>query len=275
MNVAATIGEARALLAEMPRPLGFVPTMGAIHAGHLQLVATARAQCASVAVSLFVNPMQFGAEEDFDRYPRDDAGDRDTLAAAGVALLFAPERSEIYPPGFTTSIDVGAAGKNFEGALRPTHFAGVATVVAKLLNIVRPDTLYLGQKDAQQTAVLRTLVRDLDFPARVEIGPTVREADGLALSSRNAYLSPAERAAAPSLHTALQTALEALQAGEEKTRALERGRKALSPLARLEYLDVVHADTFAVLEALQPPAFIIGSARFGETRLLDNLAVRS
>lgn len=263
------------MCAGLARPLGFVPTMGALHAGHLQLVATARAQCASVAASVFVNPMQFGPDEDFDRYPRDYTADRDKLAVAGVALLFAPERSEVYPAGFTTSIDVGAAGTGFEGALRPTHFAGVVTVVAKLLNIVRPDVLYIGQKDAQQTAVLRTLVRDLNVPTRVEIVPTVREGDGLALSSRNVYLTQAERAAAPSLHTALQTALEALQAGEGKARALERGRKALSPVAQLEYLDVVHADTFAVLETLAPPAFIVGAARFGQTRLLDNLLVRS
>lgn len=273
MNVAATIGEARAMLAGLPRPLGFVPTMGALHAGHLQLVKSARAECASAAASVFVNPMQFGPAEDFDRYPRDYAGDRDALASAGAALLFAPERSEIYPAGFTTSIDVGAAGSGFEGAARPTHFAGVATVVAKLLNIVRPDVLYLGQKDAQQTAVLRRLVRDLDFESRVEIVATVRDPDGLALSSRNAYLNETERAAAPSLQVALRGILEALQSGESKERALERGRKALSPLAQLEYLDVVNADTFEVLETLRPPAFIIGAARFGRTRLLDNVWV--
>ena len=259
--------------AALARPLGFVPTMGAVHAGHLQLVATARAQCAGVAASVFVNPMQFGPNEDFDRYPRDFAADRDRLCAAGVELLFAPERSEVYPAGFTTSVNVGAAASGFEGALRPTHFAGVATILAKLLNIVRPDVLYLGQKDAQQTAVVRTLVRDLDFETRVELVATVREADGLALSSRNAYLSAAERAAAPSLHAALRAVLAALQAGESKARAFERGRKTLSPLAQLEYLEVVHADTFAVLEVLAPPAFIVAAARFGQTRLLDNLLV--
>ncbi|MDP9111229.1 MAG: pantoate--beta-alanine ligase [Candidatus Eremiobacteraeota bacterium] len=273
MNVAASIGEARAMLAELPRPLGFVPTMGALHAGHLKLVAAARSQCATVAASVFVNPMQFGPDEDFERYPRDFNGDRSKLAAAGVALLFAPERSEIYPAGFSTSIDVGAAGKGFEGDARPTHFTGVATVVAKLLNIMQPDVLFVGQKDAQQSAVLRRLVRDLDFPVRVEVVATERESDGLALSSRNAYLNQAERAAAPSLQAALRVTLDALESGESKTRAIDRGRKTLDPLAQFEYLDVVSADTFEPMERFKPPAFIIGAARFGETRLLDNLWV--
>lgn len=275
MNVAASIGEARARLAQLTRPLGFVPTMGALHAGHLRLVEAARAQCHSVAASVFVNPMQFGPGEDFERYPRDDAGDREKLAAAGVALLFAPEESAMYPAGFGTSVDVGAPGTGFEGSSRPTHFAGVATVVTKLLTIVAPDVLYVGQKDAQQTAVLRALVRDLDFQTRVEIVPTVRDPDGLALSSRNAYLTERERAAAPSLYAALQATLAAFHAGETKPRALERGRAFVSPEAQLEYLDVVNADTFAVLEELKPPAFIIGAARFGRTRLLDNLLVLS
>lgn len=273
MNVAASIGEARALLAELPRPLGFVPTMGALHAGHLKLVEAAKSQCVAVAASVFVNPMQFGPAEDFERYPRDYDGDRSKLAAAGVALVFAPERSEMYPAGFSTSIDVGAAGKGFEGAARPTHFAGVATVVTKLLNIVRPDVLYIGQKDAQQSAVLRRLVRDLDFAVRVEVVATVREPDGLALSSRNTYLDQSERAAAPSLQAALRATLDALRSGESKTRALECGRKVLDPLAQLEYLDVVSADTFEPMEGLEPPAFIVGAVRLGATRLIDNLWV--
>ncbi|HLI96127.1 MAG TPA: pantoate--beta-alanine ligase, partial [Candidatus Baltobacteraceae bacterium] len=161
MDVESAAQAARARLAALPRPLGFVPTMGALHSGHLQLVRAAVERCRSVAASVFVNPMQFAAGEDFDRYPRDYAGDREKLAAAGVDLLFAPQTETMYPSGFSTIVDVGDLGSAYEGAARPTHFRGVTTVVSKLLNIIRPDALFLGQKDAQQTAVLRKLVRDL------------------------------------------------------------------------------------------------------------------
>ncbi|MGZ3522466.1 MAG: pantoate--beta-alanine ligase [Vulcanimicrobiaceae bacterium] len=271
MIVATTPGEAREALRALPRPLAFVPTMGALHRGHLQLVESARAACASVVASVFVNPMQFGPGEDFERYPRDFEGDREKLEAAGVSVLFAPAPKEMYPAGFSTTIDVGAVGTNYEGAVRTTHFRGVATVVAKLLHIMQPDVLVLGQKDAQQTAVLRKLVRDLAFPTVVEIVPTVREADGLALSSRNVYLNPEERAAAPTLHAALEAMLGAMRDGAIAARARERALAVLSPIAKLDYLDIVHADTFEPIERLAPPAFIIGAARFGATRLLDNL----
>ncbi|HVS46200.1 MAG TPA: pantoate--beta-alanine ligase [Verrucomicrobiae bacterium] len=271
MKLTASIVQARELLAALPRPIGFVPTMGALHAGHLALVAAARAQNASVVASLFVNPLQFGAGEDLANYPRDFAGDRAQLARAGVDILFAPDDATMYPPDFSSIVDVGAIGTAYEGALRPSHFRGVTTVVAKLLNIVGPDTLYLGQKDAQQTAVLRTMIRDLGFPVAVEIVATQREADGLALSSRNAYLSPAQRAAAPSLHRALNALHEALLAGARKDDGLARAREALDPLATPDYFDVVDADTFAPLQTLRAPAFIVGAARLGTTRLLDNL----
>lgn len=247
--------------------------MGALHDGHLQLVRTARAQCTSVVVSVFVNPMQFGPNEDFEKYPRDLAADRRKLLEAGVDFIFSPDTQAMYPPGFSTVVEVGALGTVFEGAIRPEHFRGVTTVVSKLLHVVNADVLYLGQKDAQQTAVLRKMVRDLDFQTRVEIVPTVREADGLAMSSRNAYLSPEERAAAPSLHAALQQMLADLRAGSDVVRARERARTLLAKPGTWDYLDAVEMDTFAPLEQLRAPAFVIGAARFGSTRLIDNLMV--
>jgi pantoate--beta-alanine ligase len=273
MQVVSAVDAVRRGLAALARPLGFVPTMGALHAGHLRLVEAARTQCASVSSSVFVNPTQFGPLEDFERYPRDYDGDRAKLEAAGVDLLFAPGVEAMYPPGFSTTVDPGEIGARYEGAIRPTHFRGVTTVVSKLLNIVQPDVLFLGQKDAQQTAVLRKLVRDLDFNTRVEIVPTVRESDGLALSSRNVYLSAELRAAAPSLHRALKAMLEDLQEGKNAKAARERAWKMLDPLGTWDYLDLVDMNSFAPLSRLEPPAFVIGAARFGATRLLDNLMV--
>jgi pantoate--beta-alanine ligase len=271
MVAVTEIAALRRSLAERPRPRGFVPTMGALHAGHLSLVEAARRECATVVASLFVNPLQFAAGEDLDRYPRDPTGDAEKFARSGVDVLFAPEAAEMYPPGFVTAIDVGALGTRYEGAIRPTHFCGVATVVVKLLHIVEPDVLYLGQKDAQQTAVLRTVVRDLDLPVRVAIVPTVREDDGLAMSSRNVYLNDRERAAAPTLYRALTALRTALEAGMPKAQALAHARAQLDPLLREDYLDVVDELTFEPLESLRPPAFIIGAVRAGGTRLLDNL----
>ena len=271
MDVAVTVARARALFGALPRPLGFVPTMGALHAGHLELVRRARLQSASVGVSIFVNPLQFGPGEDLARYPRDADGDFAKLAGAGVEGVFAPQTETLYGSAFTTSVDVGPLGTAFEGAIRPGHFRGVTTVMTKLLNIVRPDELFLGQKDAQQAVVLRKLVSELDFPVDVRIVPTVREQDGLAMSSRNAYLDPQQRAQAPTLHRALQTVLDALQSGRSKTEAVAAGAAALSPAATLDYLDVVDADDFTPLESLRTPAFVIGAARFGATRLIDNL----
>lgn len=271
MELARTAGQARSLLAGRNRPLGFVPTMGALHRGHLALVDAAKRECAGVVASLFVNPLQFGPNEDLSKYPRDEAGDRALFEAHGVDVLFNPAAEEMYPPGFATAVDVGAIGGAFEGGVRPTHFRGVATVVSKLINIVRPDTLYLGQKDAQQTAVLRRMIRDLDIATHVVIVPTEREADGLAMSSRNVYLNPQERAAAPTLHHALQALRMAMQMGKSKSDAIAAAKTRLDPLAALDYLDVVDANTFEPIDTLSPPAFVIGAARFGTTRLIDNL----
>lgn len=273
MQVASSVAQALALFEVLPRPLGFVPTMGALHDGHLALVRAAREDSVAVAASVFVNPLQFAPGEDLDRYPRDFEGDRTKLAEAGVDVLFAPPPEAMYGPNFATFVDPGPVGSAYEGAARPTHFRGVATVVSKLLQLIRPSTLYLGQKDAQQTAVLRRVIEDLSFPVHVTIVPTVREPDGLAMSSRNAYLSPQERADAPSLHRALCLLRDLMDQGAEKGRALEQARAAIAPGARLAYLDVVDERTFEPLDDLRPPCFVIGAATFGSTRLLDNLRI--
>lgn len=244
--------------------------MGALHEGHLELVRRARAECASLVASVFINPLQFGENEDLATYPRDYDGDRAALDAAGVDVLFSPPAAEMYSADFSTSVNIGPMGSAYEGAVRSTHFAGVATVVLKLLHVVGPDTLYLGQKDAQQTAVLRKMIRDLDIPTRVTIVPTVREADGLARSSRNVYLSPGEREQAPSLHRALIAFRDAMRFGASKAEAKSVALDVLSKQAALDYLDVVDADSFVPLDALRAPAFVIAAARFGTTRLLDN-----
>jgi pantoate--beta-alanine ligase len=249
--------------------------MGALHAGHLALIERARASGGSVVASVFVNPLQFVEGEDFARYPRDLDADRQVLERAGVALVFAPERHAMYPPGFSTTVEPGPMGDAFEGALRPGHFRGVATVVVKLVQLAHPDALYLGQKDAQQCAVLRHVMRDLDVPVRVEIVGTVREPDGLALSSRNAYLDARERAAAPTLHASLVAMREALDRGASKRDAVTLARETLAPAATADYYDLVDAETFAPLERLAPDAFVIGAARFGSTRLIDNLWVHA
>ncbi|MBV9148749.1 MAG: pantoate--beta-alanine ligase [Candidatus Eremiobacteraeota bacterium] len=272
MEIERGVAEARAAAASLSRPLGFVPTMGALHAGHLALVSAARAECRAVAASLYVNPLQFGAGEDFERYPRDFERDRAQLAAAGADLLFAPD-SAAMPVAFS-AIDLGSIEDRFEGEWRPGHFRGVATVVAKLLDIMRPDVLYLGQKDAQQTAVVRRMVRDLKLGVEVRVVPTVRDADGLALSSRNAYLSSDERRAAPSLHAMLQRVRTSMESGIDKGSAIAEARPTLSAPGALDYLDVVDADSFEPIETLRAPAFIIAAARFGRTRLLDNLWIR-
>ena len=234
--------------------VGLVPTMGALHAGHRALLRRARAECDEVVMSLFVNPAQFGPDEDFDRYPRDEERDRAIAAEEGVDRVFAPTVAEMYPAGFSTAVTVGELGAVFEGIHRPGHFAGVATVVLKLCNLLRPDVAYFGQKDAQQLAVIRRMAADLDLGVEVRAVETVREDDGLALSSRNAYLSPEERRRAPSLHRALAARDPSLVEGD------------------VDYLAVVDADTFAEVEP-RAGALVIGAARFGPTRLIDNIRI--
>src|SRR5580700_2734221 len=275
METAVTVTRARGLFGASPRPLGFVPTMGALHAGHLELIRHARNRSESVGASIFVNPLQFGANEDLTTYPRDEDGDRAKLRDAGVDVLFIPDVATMYSADFTTSVDVGPLGSVLEGAQRPQHFRGVTTVIAKLLNIVQPDLLFLGQKDAQQAAVLHKMIGELNFPVEVEMVPTVREPDGLAMSSRNRYLDAAQRAQAPTLYRALVATREALQHGRSKREAIAAGAAALSSSATLDYLELVDAQSFEPLERLSLPAFIVGAARFGSTRLIDNLWIAS
>ena len=281
MNVTRGVAETGAALAGLPRPLGFVPTMGALHNGHLALVAAARASCATVVASLFVNPTQFGADEDLGSYPRDEARDLELFEQAGVGVVFAPAAAGLYPSGFATTVHVRGLTEHFEGAARPGHFGGVALVVTKLFNIVRPDTAFFGQKDAQQLAVVRRLARDLDLPVEIVVVPTVREPDGLALSSRNAYLTARERAVAPDLYRALLAGASAASrpgaTGRDAVAAatlLLLGRAGSSrPSFGIHYLVAVEADTFVPTDTLGPRTLLIAAARLGKTRLLDNISL--
>lgn len=271
MRVVRTPAEVRAELAGAAHPLGLVPTMGALHAGHLALIQRARAENAAVVATVFVNPLQFGPHEDFERYPRAFDDDIVQLRDAGVDLVYAPDVATMYPPDFATAVDPGPIGERYEGALRPGHFRGVATVCTKLFATVQPDRAYFGAKDAQQVAVLRRIVADLDLALELVVVPTVREADGLALSSRNAYLDPDQRAAAPKLHRALDAIVQAIARGErDAQRAVERGRAELGPPLREAYLDVVDPRTFVPEREVAEPALAIGSAWIGTTRLIDN-----
>ena len=257
--------------------MGLVPTMGFLHAGHLSLVRQARQECASVVVSIFVNPTQFGPREDFSAYPRDMARDQVLLAPEGVDVLWQPASEQMYPAGYQTWVTVEAVTRTLEGEMRPGHFRGVATVVAKLFNIVQPDKAYFGQKDAQQLAVIRQMVRDLDFPIEIVGCPTVREPDGLALSSRNTYLNPEERRAAGVLYRALSSAREAHKAGERdafKLRELMRSILAGEPLARPQYVSVAQPDTFEELALISDRALFLLAVSIGSTRLIDNLLVK-
>ncbi|MBV8973380.1 MAG: pantoate--beta-alanine ligase [Sphingomonadaceae bacterium] len=276
LPIVRTVADLRAAVATFrPARVALVPTMGALHAGHLALIAAARAAGAErVVASVFVNPAQFGPDEDFARYPRDEVADAAKLAAAGCDLLFAPAVSDVYPPGFATRIEVAGLTERFEGAVRPGHFAGVATVVTKLLIACAPDLAVFGEKDWQQLAVIRRLVVDLALPVEIVGAPIVRDADGLALSSRNAYLSADERARAVTLPRALAAAREALQAGVPVTTVLTtvRTRLVTAGFAEPDYVALVNAE-MQPLETLAGTARLIAAARIGGTRLLDNLTV--
>ena len=278
MKAIRTIEELRAELRaprRAGRTIGLVPTMGAFHAGHVSLMERARQETDVVVVSLFVNPTQFGAGEDLAAYPRDEARDAAIAREAGVDVLFAPASEEIYPDGFQTSVRVGALAEPLEGAQRPGHFDGVATVVTKLLNIVQPDAAFFGQKDAQQALIVRRVVRDLDIPTRVEVCPTVREPDGLAMSSRNAYLEPAERARAVALRRALDAAERAVAAGERDAAAVATAaRGAMAPYdVEPEYLALVASDTLAPVDRIDGEILVALAARVGRARLIDNTLI--
>jgi pantoate--beta-alanine ligase len=277
--VARTIAEARAALPELPRPLGLTPTMGALHEGHLSLVDAARTRCAAVAASLFVNPTQFGRGEDLETYPRDESRDLALFEERGVDVVFAPEADEMYPEGFATQVHVGGPlTEHFEAASRPSHFDGVAVIVAKLLGVVQPDVLILGQKDAQQLALARRLVRDLDLPVDVAAVPTLREPDGLAMSSRNAYLTPEQRAAAPDLYKALLAGAAAAESGEPADDVVAVTAMALLANPEdhvrldIEYIAVVDGGSFQqVHQTIGPHGVLIAAASLGSTRLIDNI----
>lgn len=278
MQTITSINSLRAALAaerRLGRNIGFVPTMGALHLGHRSLIDAARAGNDVVVVSVFVNPLQFGPAEDFARYPRDLGADALIADGAGTDYLFAPPVAEMYPAGsLATAVEVGPIGQAGEGHWRPGFFAGVATVCVKLFSIVGPDRAYFGQKDAQQLAVIRQVVADLNLPLTVVGCPTVREADGLALSSRNAYLDPEQRAAAPALSAALAAAAEAAAAGETSAAALEHlvaQRLAPDPALRLQYAQVFDPDTFAPVEHVGAAAILAAAAFVGATRLIDNV----
>ncbi len=274
MQILRNIAAARAALPSHAS-LGLVPTMGALHEGHLALVRAARARCATVVVTIFVNPLQFGPHEDLSRYPRPFERDCALLEAEGVDCVFAPCAEELTPAGEITFVDVPSIAARLEGASRPGHFRGVATVVSKLFHIVQPEFAFFGQKDAEQCAVLRRMVRELNFPVELVICPIVREPDGLAMSSRNVYLNAQERKQALVLHRAMQAMQAAFAAGERNSLALlyaGRAEFAREPNVQMDYLEVVNPDTFeSASEATG--ALIVVAAKVGNTRLLDNAAL--
>jgi pantoate--beta-alanine ligase len=274
--VASTIAETRARVAvarKAGRRVGFVPTMGALHAGHAALIRAARAECDYTVVSIFVNPTQFGPGEDYSRYPRTLDADRELSAAVGTDLIFAPTPEEMYPPDSHTLVEVMGVQDVLCGASRPGHFRGVATVVLKLFNIVQPDIAYFGQKDAQQAVVIRRMVKDLNVPVTIHVHPTVRESDGLAMSSRNRYLDPTRRMHATSLHRALKRVEELFARGERRASELEREMTAIltaTPGAQSDYARVVDAETLDSISQIDRPALAAVAVFFGGTRLIDN-----
>ncbi len=277
MLMLTTLQDLRQFRTALPGTFGLVPTMGALHAGHLSLVRRAKAECDHAGLSLFVNPTQFGPNEDFTQYPRTLAQDLRLLEPLGVDVVWAPPPEALYPPGYETWVTTETVSAPLEGARRPGHFRGVTTVVAKLFNAFTPDKAYFGQKDAQQAAVIRRMTQDLNFPVEVVICPILREPDGLAMSSRNRYLNPAERQAATVLYRALSAAQAAVERGETeaaKLRALMASVLAAEPLAREDYVSVAHPDTLAGLDHVADVALFSMAVRVGAARLIDNFVLR-
>jgi pantoate--beta-alanine ligase len=273
MKTLRTIAEARAWRGHVAGVLGVVPTMGYLHEGHLSLVRASRARDDATAATIFVNPTQFAPTEDLSRYPRDEARDLALLEAEGVAAVFMPSVEEMYPAGYGTYVEVEGLTQRLEGASRPAHFRGVTTVVAKLLNILQPDRAYFGQKDAQQLAVVRRMVGDLDLPVEIVGMPIVRDLDGLAMSSRNVYLAPEQRQAALVLSRSLDAVRAAFERGERdapRLRAMIEGAVRAEPLAELDYASVADAGTLDELDRIERPALVSLAVRFGGTRLIDN-----
>ncbi len=277
MKTVTTLEELHAAQRNLARPLGLVPTMGYLHQGHLSLAQAARSECANVAASIFVNPSQFGPNEDLTSYPRDLERDLKLLEQAGVDLVWTPTVEQMYPPGFQTWVTVEEISKPLEGAMRPGHFRGVTTVVAKLFNAVQPDKAYFGQKDAQQAAVIRQMVQDLSYNVQIVVCPIVREADGLAMSSRNVYLNPAERMAATVLYHSLSAAKQAYADGErqaEKLRQIVRQNIEAEPLAKLQYISCANSlNLREIQDEIQGQALLSMAVFFGKTRLIDNMLI--
>ena len=280
VQVAESVTDVRAAVSAARRTgqvIGFVPTMGALHAGHVSLIERARAECGFVAVSLFVNPTQFGPNEDFHRYPRPRERDLELCHNAGADLVFSPTVETMYPPGHRTFVEVGGLSDVFEGKIRPGHFRGVATIVTKLFLIVLADKAYFGQKDYQQQMLIRVMTRELNIPTEIVTCPTLRDPDGLAMSSRNAYLTPAERRAGLSLSQALQLAERLLAGGERDVLRVEAAMRSLieaTPGAVLDYAVIAHPETLSELTAAEPEMIALIAARFGTTRLIDNAILR-
>ena len=276
MRTVITLAELRSARQNLPGSVGLVPTMGYLHEGHLSLVRRARQECDRVIVSIFVNPTQFGPQEDLSRYPRDLERDLRLLEPLGTDLVWLPTAEIMYPPGFQTWVEVETITRPLEGAMRPGHFRGVATVVAKLFNAVQPEKAYFGQKDAQQAAVIRRMARDLDFTVEIVICPIVREPDGLAMSSRNVYLDPEQRKAATVLYRSLSAAKQAYQAGERDAEEIRETMKEVlrkEPLAEVQYVSCADYDTLEELETVSGRALLSLAVLIGKTRLIDNMVL--
>jgi len=273
MKIVETIQEMKQLRQELPEPVGFVPTMGYLHEGHLSLVKVAKTENASVVVSIFVNPTQFGPQEDLEKYPRDTQRDFTLLERENTDVIFMPSAADMYPAGYDSWVNVGTITKRLEGASRPGHFRGVSTVVTKLFNIVQPTKAYFGQKDAQQLAVIKKMAIDLNMNLEVVGLPTVREADGLAMSSRNTYLNPEERKAGLILYRALNQAKQLWSAGEKNADIIRQQMINLiqqEPLANIHYVSIANANTLEELDTVSTPALVSMAVNIGATRLIDN-----
>jgi pantoate--beta-alanine ligase len=258
------------------RVVGLVPTMGALHDGHLSLIERARQECSSVVASIFVNPTQFGPAEDFAKYPRAVQTDIEKLSSAGLRCVFVPEAGEIYPQNYATYVNVEGLSDRLEGRIRPGHFRGVSTIVLKLLQIVQPQFAYFGRKDAQQARVISQMATDLNLDVEIVVCPILREADGLAMSSRNAYLNAADRQAATALHRALQAAQQEVKKGTRDALELQSAMRRVldkEPRTKLDYAEIVDAQTFQPIAFMNRTSYVLLAARFGETRLLDNMLV--
>ncbi len=276
MKVIETVAEMKQARKQITDPFGFVPTMGYLHEGHIAGVKRAREDNPVVGASIFVNPAQFGPSEDFESYPRDTESDLAMLEQEKTDIVFMPSAAEIYPPGFDSWVEVGKITQRLEGASRPTHFRGVTTVVAKLFNIVQPSRAYFGQKDAQQVAVIRKMVKDLDMNLEIVTYPTVREPDGLAMSSRNSYLNPEERKAATVLYQALNLAKKLWERGEKDAEKIRREMTELirqQPLANIDYVSIADNETLEELDEVRTPALVSLAVKIGKPRLIDNLVL--